>query len=101
MDLAAEGPGGELNAAARMDHETFSAIAAAGGHAERVGHQDGRLGAFDRPADGEPRERVEDDAAAELLRRPRDWPVRLARLPLRSVDVRAIERYAAWPIEGE
>jgi hypothetical protein len=37
-----------------------------GGHAERVADQGGRLGAADRPADDEPRERVQDDAAADL-----------------------------------
>jgi hypothetical protein len=49
-----------------MYYEAIGAIAADCGHAERVGHQDRRLRAFDRPADDEPREGVEDDAAVDL-----------------------------------
>jgi hypothetical protein len=37
-----------------MDHQAFGAIAAVGGHPQRVGDQDRGLGAFDRPADDAP-----------------------------------------------
>jgi hypothetical protein len=49
-----------------MYDEPVSLVAAGGGHAERVGHQHRRLGAFDRPADDEPREGIEHDAAVDL-----------------------------------
>ena len=37
-----------------------------GGHPERVEDEQRRLAAVDRPADDEPGERVEDDAAVDL-----------------------------------
>ena len=49
-----------------MNHETVAVLATLGCHPERVEDEQRRLGAVDRPADNEPRERVEDDAAVDL-----------------------------------
>jgi hypothetical protein len=49
-----------------MDHESADGVAPARCHAERVGHEHGRLGGVDRPADDETRERIEHGAAVDL-----------------------------------
>ena len=64
--LAAEGPRGELNPAVAMDHQADAVLRGAGRHPERGGDERGRLGAVDRPADDEARERVEHDTAVDL-----------------------------------
>lgn len=55
-----------MNAAVGVDDQLARGHAPSGGHAERVEHERGRLGAVDRPADDHARERVQHDAAVEL-----------------------------------
>jgi len=55
-----------LNAAIGVNDEAVLASAPARRHAERVGDEHRRLGRVDRPADDEPGEGVQDDAAVEL-----------------------------------
>ncbi len=49
-----------------MDHQPVLGAAAARGHAERVEHQSRGLRAVDGPADDEPAEGVQHDAAVDL-----------------------------------
>jgi hypothetical protein len=58
----------EVNCTPRSewDLETVAVLAALGGHAEGVEHEQRGLGAVDRPADHVAGERVRDDAAVDL-----------------------------------
>jgi hypothetical protein len=57
----------KLHAAVGVDHQFVIGASPAGCHAERVEDECGGLGAVDRPADHEPRERVEDDGTVDLV----------------------------------